>query len=111
MISFNSRIVVLRGHGGALPRSIRVHSATFWRPSWTLFHHAPATTRAVCPVPISVIEPAILAVLMTASAFAQVPLPRITPALRRAVSIAAVASRAEEEQLPAAGKRADDEAK
>jgi len=77
----------------------------------TLFHHAAATTLAIGPVPITVVEPTILAALVTKTPLAKTPAPRFGAASHRAVPIAAVAPRAEEEHLPAPQPPADHEPK
>jgi hypothetical protein len=110
MIIFSSRIVVLRA-GEDVPRSRRVHLATFRRLLGTLFHHASASALAVRAVSIPMIEPAIIASLVTKTSVPKASTSRFVSAARRAVPISSVASRAEEEHLPAASRPANHEAK
>lgn len=110
MIIFSSRIVVLRD-GEDVPRSRRVHIATFRRPFGTVFHHAAAAALAVRTVPIPMIQPPVVASLVPEPSFSQAPTSRFGAASRRAISIASIAPRAEEEELTAASRTANHEPK
>lgn len=94
-----------------VPRSRRVHIATFCRLSSTLFHHAAATTLAVRAVPIAVVEAAKLAALVPKTAIPEASTARLVSATRRAVPIAVVASSAQEKDLSAPHRPTNYEAK
>jgi hypothetical protein len=110
MIIFSSDMFVLRT-GGDVLRSRRVHIATFCRSFGTVFHHAAATALAVRTVPVTMIEPAVLAALMSKSRLAKASPACLASAPRRAVPVTAVATTAEEEHLSTARRTTDDEPK
>jgi len=75
-----------------------------------VFHHARPATIAVSPVAIAMIESALGGSLVAATTLAQRAATLLCPARLRAVAIAAVTPRAEEEHLATPGDRANDEA-
>jgi hypothetical protein len=97
--------------GETLSRSRRVHIATFCRLFSTVFHHAAASTLAIRPVPVPVVEPTAFAPLVPKSAVTQAPATSLAATGRRAVAIAAVATPAQKEDLPAPNRRTNHEAK
>ena len=94
-----------------VPRSRRVHIATFCRLSSTLFHHAPATALAVRAVPIAVVEATKLTSLMSKTSVAEASAAGLVSAKFRAVPIAVVASGAQEKDLSARHRPTNHEAK
>jgi hypothetical protein len=78
---------------------------------WTLFHHAAATALAIRPIAIAMVEAPVLTALMPAPPLTQRASSGFVPASRGAVPIAAIAARAEEEDLPAPHRSTDNEAK
>jgi hypothetical protein len=67
-----------------------------------VFHHASTSALAIGSIPITVIEATIITLLMTETTIAQASTPGFHATRGRAIAIAAVTPRAEEEHLPAA---------
>lgn len=74
-----------------------------------MIHHACALATAIGSIPVTVILPSLGALLMSAPSSPHALSPRVFPAALAAIPVAAIAVRAQEEDLPATG--ADDEAK
>ena len=108
MINFNARMLRLRVHREAISHIGHVHNATSRRRFWTLIHHA-AAPRTVRPIAVTMIETALHRALMPPTSRAQLPTSCRHAARLHAVSVAAITSRAQEENLVALG--AHDETK
>ena len=66
-------------------------------------HAAPQPTETIGALPVAMIQPSLDAVLMTPVGCAMLPAPRMTAALRAAITLAAIAAGANPEHFPAVG--------
>jgi hypothetical protein len=66
-------------------------------------HAAPQPTATIGALPVAMIQPSLDALLMTPICGAMLAVPRMTAALHAAISLAAIAARANPEHRPAIG--------
>jgi hypothetical protein len=100
-MSFIASIVLLPIDG--IPSNERREQiATFCTLLRTVIHHALPTPLAVRAISVSMIEPPLLAALMSKTAFAQTLPPRLRATRQRAIAVASVTAPAKKENLATA---------